>query len=89
MENEEKIFSIAASEVTIEVADRATGKTFRRTLPMDYFENANCLRLCGEGLDGKPAELVFFSDTGVDKLRDLTGGGPDQDPCGGHSAAQK
>lgn len=85
MENEEKIFSITASEAVIEVTDRATGKTFRRTLPVDYFENSNCLRLRGEGLDGKPAELVFFSGAGVHKLRDLTGGGPDKDPCGGHS----
>ncbi len=84
MENEDKIFSITANEVTVEVTDRATGKTFRRALPVDYFENSNCLRLRGEGLDGKPAELVFFSGAGVNKIRDLTGGGPDKDPCGGH-----
>lgn len=84
MNSEEKIFSITADEVTVEVTDRATGRTFRRTLPIDYFENANCLRLRGEGMDGKPAELVFFSDAGMSKLRDLTGKGPDAAPCKGH-----
>ncbi len=85
MENGKEIYSIVASEVTVEVTDRQTGKTFKRTLPINYFENSNGLRLQGEGLDGKPAELVFFSDSGVNKLRDMTGGGPDEDPCGGHS----
>ena len=33
---EEKIFEISAKEVTIEVVDEATGKTYRRTLPIDY-----------------------------------------------------
>ncbi|MGI6193373.1 MAG: hypothetical protein ACOYI3_07450 [Christensenellales bacterium] len=84
MENEEKIFSITADEVTVEVTDRATGRTFRRTLPIDYLETSNCLRLRGENMDGKPSELVFFSDAGVSKLRDLTGKGPDKSPCKGH-----
>jgi len=84
MDGEEKVFSISADEVTVEVTDRATGKVFRRTLPIDYFETSNCLRLRGEGMDGKPAELVFFSDAGMNKLRDLTGNGPDAAPCKGH-----
>lgn len=87
MENKDQICSIAASEVTVEVTDCATGKTFRRTLPLDYFETSNCLRLRGEGVDGKPAEIVFYSTAGVNKLRDLTGKGPDKDPCGGHAGS--
>ena len=42
---EEKIFEISAKEVTIEVVDEATGKTYRRTLPIDYYETANGLVL--------------------------------------------
>ena len=37
---EEKIFAISAKEVTIEVVDEATGKTYRRTLPIDYYWTA-------------------------------------------------
>lgn len=79
------VFSISANEVTVEVTDSCTGKTFRHTLPIDYFENSFCLRLRGEGLNGEPAELVFYTDAGLLKIRDLTGGGADVDPCGGHS----
>jgi len=73
---------ISASVVTVEVTDRNTGKTYRRELPIDYYETANCLRLRGESLSGAPAELVFFTDRGTARVRDLTGGGPDEDGCG-------
>lgn len=81
---EEKLREIRASSVTVEVTDAATGRTFRRTLPIDYLETANALRLSAEDAHGEPAELVFYSGTGVGRLRDLTGKGPDTDPCGGH-----
>ncbi|MEG1789768.1 MAG: hypothetical protein RR230_03820 [Oscillospiraceae bacterium] len=81
---EEKLFEVTADTVTVEVKDKATGRLLRRELPIDYTETANCLRLRGEGIDGRPAELVFYSDTGIGRLRDLTGGGADSDPCGGH-----
>ena len=42
---DEKIFEIRAKEVTVEVTDIATGKVHRRTLPMDYFENASGERI--------------------------------------------
>ena len=51
---------------------------------MEYYETANFLRLSGEDRKGKPSELVFLSDTGMRRLRDLTGKGPDKDPCGTH-----
>ena len=79
-----KITEIRASEVTVEVTDAATGQTFRRTLPIDYYETANCLRLVAEDANGESAQLVFYSGTGLGRLRDLTGGGPNSDPCGGH-----
>ena len=39
---------IHAKQVTVEVRDEATGEVFRRTLPMEYYETANFLRLSGE-----------------------------------------
>ena len=83
MQNKPK--EIRASSVTVEVTDAVSGETFRRTLPIDYYENASALRLIAEDAHGEPAQLVFYSDFGLGKLRDLTGGGPDKDPCGGHS----
>ena len=85
MDAQNKLKEIRASEITVEVTDAATGLTLRRTLPIDYSETANCLRLAAEDAEGRPAELVFYSNTGLGRLRDLTGGGPDKDPCGGHS----
>ncbi len=75
---------IHASMVTLEVTDEATGETFRRELPIDFYETANFLRLKGEDLNGNPSELVFVSDTGMRRLKDLTGHGADSDPCGTH-----
>ena len=81
---EEKVFEISAKEVTIEVVDEATGKTYRRTLPIDYYETANGLVLRGENLDGSISQLVFYSARGMQRMQDLTGKGPDEDPCGTH-----
>lgn len=81
---EDKIFEITAQEVTVEVVDQATGKTYRRTLPIDYVENANGLILRGENLDGSISQLVFYSSRGLERLQGLTGKGPDEDPCGTH-----
>ena len=82
---DKEFFEITASEITVEVRDAATGEVFRRELPIDYFENANLLRLSGENLDGSTSQLVFYSARGIERLKDLTGKGPDKDPCGGHS----
>ena len=88
MEKQNSLREIRAAEVTLEVTDAGTGLTLRRTLPIDYLETANCLRLAAEDAQGRPAELVFYSNTGLGRLRDLTGGGPDKDPCGGHSGGE-
>ena len=79
------LFEITASMVTVEITDEATGEVFRRELPIDYYENANFLRLSGENLDGSVSQLVFYSARGIERVKDLTGKGPDKDPCGGHS----
>ena len=82
MDNE--FFEITARSVTVEVKDEATGQVFRRELPIDFYENANFLRLSGENLDGSVSQLVFYSARGLERLKDLTGKGFDHDPCGGH-----
>ena len=79
-----EIFEISAKGVTIEVVDGATGKVYRRVLPIDYYENANGLVLRGENLDGSVSQLVFYSARGMQRMQDLTGKGPDEDPCGSH-----
>ena len=73
---------IHAHMVTLEVTDDRTGETFRRELPIEFQETANFLRLKGDDMSGNPSELVFISDTGMRRLKDLTGQGPDTDPCG-------
>ena len=78
-------FEITAHEITVEIKDEATGEVFRRELPIDYYENANFLRLSGENLDGSISQLVFLSSRGIERVKDITGKGPDHDRCGGHS----
>ena len=83
--DEEKVFELVADTVTVEITDRATGKVYRRELPIDYFENANFLRLSGENLDGSLSQLVFYTPRGIERVKDVSGKGPDHDRCGGHS----
>ena len=80
----DELFVIVAHEVTVEIRDENTGEVYRRELPIDYYENANFLRLRGENMDGSVSQLVFLSARGVERINDLTGKGPDHDPCGGH-----
>ena len=81
---DESCFEISAKQVTIEVKDEATGRVFRRELPIDFYENANFLRLQGENLDGSVSQLVFYSARGLQRLKDLPGRGADHDNCGTH-----
>ena len=55
----DKIFEITAKEVTVQVKDERTGVVYSRTLPIDYYENANVLKLSGEIWTG--AALPLFS----------------------------
>ena len=82
----DKIFEITAKEVTIQVKDERTGEQYSRTLPIDYYENANLLKLSGENLDGSSSSIVFYSVRGMERLKDLTGKGVDHDPCGTHKS---
>lgn len=80
-----EMFEIIADSVTVEVKDAVTGEVFRRELPIDYYENANFLRLSGENMDGSVSQLVFYTPRGIERVKDITGKGPDHDRCGGHS----
>ena len=82
----DKIFEITAKEVTIQVKDERTGEQYSRTLPIDYYENANVLKLSGENLDGSSSSIVFYSVRGMERLKDLTGKGADHNPCGTHKS---
>ena len=82
---EEELFELSASTVIVEITDAATGKVYRRELPIDYYENANFLRLSGENLDGTLSQLVFYTPRGIERVKDITGKGPDHDRCGGHA----
>ena len=82
----DKIFEITAKEVTIQVKDERTGEQYSRTLPIDYYENANVLKLSGENLDGSSSSIVFYSVRGMERLKDLTGKGVDHDPSGTHKS---
>ena len=33
---------------------------------------------------GSVSQLVFYSARGMQRMQDLTGKGPDEDPCGSH-----
>lgn len=78
---EEKLFELRADSVTVEITDSVTGEVFRRLLPIEYYENANLLRLRGENFDGGMSELVFYTPRGIQKLKDVSGGGADKDDC--------
>ena len=82
---DEAYFEISAKQVTIEITDEKTGRVFRRDLPIDFYENANYLRLQGENLDGSISQLVFYTARGLQRLQDLTGHGADHDNCGTHT----
>ena len=84
MPMEESVFEITAQEVAVEVTDAATGKVYRRVLPIEYYENANGVSLRGENRDGSVSQMVFYTPRGLERLNGLTGKGPDEDPCGSH-----
>lgn len=75
---EDKRFELRAELVTVEVSDPQTGEIFRRELPIEYYENANFLRLRGENFDGSLSELVFYTPRGIQKLKDVSGSGADK-----------
>lgn len=73
--------AIHASSVTLTVCDDTTGNLYRRNLPIEFQESDNALRLIGETLEGTPTEIVLLSQTALERIRDLTGAGPDSPRC--------
>ncbi len=78
---------IHAESVVLEVTDAETGLSFRRSLPLSYTENANGILLAGEDVSGKSVQIAFLSSFAVEKMRDLSGKGPDAPRCDGHDPA--
>ena len=84
MDEKDEVFELMADSVIVEITDRQSGEVYRRELPIDYYENANFLRLRGENMDGSLSQLVFYTPRGIERVKDITGKGPDHDRCGGH-----
>ena len=40
--------------------------------------------LRGENMDGSLSQLVFYTPRGIERVKDITGKGPDHDRCGTH-----
>ncbi len=72
---------IEADFIIVEVTDKTTGKTFRRSLPVRYLENDNGIVLYGETMDAVPTQISLLSETALAKLSGLFGRGPDQPRC--------
>ncbi len=87
-EEEKAAALIEADEITVEVIDKHTGQTFRRTLPVSYCENANGVLLKGETSAGEPVGLSFLSEAALARLGELFGKGPDKPRCNGHEGEQ-
>ncbi|MFZ7101140.1 MAG: hypothetical protein ACOWWO_00585 [Peptococcaceae bacterium] len=77
----EPMDKIEADAVVIEIADKNTGKVFRRSLPVQYLETDNGVMLSGETIAGVPSQIAFFSDAAVSRMHDITGRGPDSHRC--------
>ena len=72
---------ISASEIDVVITDSKSGRSFRRSLPLDYFETDNGITISGEDSSGQPANIVLLSGTAIDKIRDLSGLGLDKPRC--------
>lgn len=79
--NNAPIDFISCDEIAIEVKDKTTNRIFRRNLDVSYIENSNGLKLMGENLKGEPSEIVFLSDTAINKIIDVTGQGLNKSRC--------
>ena len=77
----QNVTQIHANQVAIEITDLQSGNQFTRILPMEYFENANGIRLIGEDLNGQTVEMVFLSEQGMFKMKDLSGHRADHSQC--------
>ena len=81
VEKTNSLDKIEANSVVVEVVDEHTGKLFRRNLPLNYLENSNGVILSGETPEGKPSQIVFLSESAINKINDLMGKGPNSPQC--------
>ncbi len=72
---------IEADAVVIEIVDKNTGKMFIRNLPIQYLETDNGIILSGETISGGPAEIAFYSEAALTRMKDILGKGPDSHRC--------
>lgn len=79
--DQENVDYISSHVVTLQLQDEETGRVYTRQLPMDYRENSNGLTLEGEDASGQPSQIVFLSDTAVNKINDVTGQGQNAPRC--------
>lgn len=56
----------------------------RRYLEVAFEENQNGLRLLGEDLKGNPAQIVFLSQSAIEKMHQLGGEGANEPQCDTH-----
>ena len=66
---------IFAPNAVIEVIDTGSGRLYRRYLELVYDENDNGIRLMGETLSGEATQIVFLSETALQKMQSLKGEG--------------
>jgi len=77
----EELVYIKSENAVIEVIDKETGGLFRRYLELTFDENNNGLRLLGEDMSGKESQIVFLSNSSIEKMSELRGRGPDKPRC--------
>lgn len=69
--------AINSLNAVIEVQDKNNSRLYRRYLELGYDETENGLRLLGDDIGGNPVQIVFLSNSALEKIKDLKGSGPD------------
>lgn len=82
LQNAPETGHISAPNSVVEVMDAKSGHLYRRYLELEYEETGNGLRLMGDDIGAKPVQIVFLSNTAIEKMHDLQGLGPDDPVCG-------
>ena len=72
---------IASNMAIVEVIDHETALCFRRELPLRYEETGNGVSLIGEDISGMDTQISFLSDAAYEKIKEMTGKGPDVPRC--------
>lgn len=72
---------LTAVNAAVEIIDEKTGHLYRRYLELAYDETDNGLRLFGDDISGSPVQIVFLSNTALERIHDLQGKGRDSARC--------